>query len=214
MKLYSAKIDDIAKPVVDETEQVKQVKEKKPRSEKQIAALEKAKEARKRKREEIESKKEEIKQKEKEIEEAVDEAVAKKIKKVEKVQESTPSITSEEEAPVKKSRKQAKPKQVPQKSEVDIVASAPGSPVERSKRPAVAEDVHEPPAWFKTFIANTKAEEAKLSKPKKPRKQVRQEAEAMAQHKWQDSHTRDRVNTQADNHMRQMHQLYGQIFRR
>jgi hypothetical protein len=206
MKLYSAKIDDIAKPVDEEV-----VKEKKPRTEKQIAALEKAKEARKRKREEIESKKEEIKQKEKEIDEAIEEAVAKKIKP-KAVQESTPSITSEEEAPVKKSRKQAKPKQVPQKSEVDVVEAAPGSPVERQKKPA--EDVHEPPAWFKTFIANTKAEEAKLSKPKKPRKQVRQEAEAMAQHKWQDSHTRDRVNTQADNHMRQMHQLYGQIFRR
>lgn len=58
MKLYSAKIDDIAKPVAEEP--VKEVKEKKPRTEKQIAALEKAKEARKRKREEIDAKKEEI----------------------------------------------------------------------------------------------------------------------------------------------------------
>lgn len=205
MKLYSAKIDDIAKPVAEEP--VKEVKEKKPRTEKQIAALEKAKEARKRKREEIDAKKEEIKEKEKEIDEAVEQAVAKKIGK----QEATPSVTSEEEAPVKKSRKQSNPKKVPQKPEVDAVATAPGSAVERSN---VNEDVHEPPAWFKTFIANTRAEEAKLSKPKKPRKQVRKEAEEMAQHKWQDSHTRDRVQTQADNHMRQMHQLYGQIFRR
>jgi hypothetical protein len=205
MKLYSAKVDDIAKPVDEEV-----VKEKKPRTEKQIAALEKAKEARKRKREEIQAKKEEIKEKEKEIDEAVEHAVAKKSSK----QEATPSVTSEEDAPVKKSRKQSNPKKVPQKPEVDVVATAPGSAVERSERSNVTEDVHEPPAWFKTFIANTKAEEAKLSKPKKPRKQVRKEAEEMAQHQWQDSHTRDRVQTQADNHMRQMHQLYGQIFRR
>lgn len=185
MKLYSAKIDDIAKPVAEEP--VKEVKEKKPRTEKQIAALEKAKEARKRKREEIIAKKEEIKEKEKEIDEAVEQAVAKK---ADKVQEVTPPVESPEPEEVvveKKSRKQVNPKRL---------------------------DEHEPPAWFKTFIANTKAEEAKLSKLKKPRKQVRQEAEEMAQHQWQDSHTRDRVNTQAENHMRQMHQLYGQIFRR
>ena len=205
MKLYSAKVDDIAKPVDEEV-----VKEKKPRTEKQIAALEKAKEARKRKREEIQAKKEEIKEKEKEIDEAVEQAVAKKSSK----QEATPSVTSEEDAPVKKSRKQSNPKKVPQKPEVDVVATAPGSAVGRSEKSNVNEDVHEPPAWFKTFIANTKVEEAKLSKPKKPRKQVRKEAEEMAQHQWQDSYTRDRVQTQADNHMRQMHQLYGQIFRR
>lgn len=198
MKLYSAKIDDIAKPVTEEV--------KKPRSEKQIAALERAKEARKRKREEIDSKKEEIKQKENEIVEAVSKKNSK--------QEETPSVSSEEEVPVKKSRKQAKPKQVEQVAPVEVVADPIVEQKPRKQREPKKVDEHEPPAWFKTFVANTRSEEAKLSKPKKPRQQVRQEAEEMAQNQWQDPHTRDRVNTQADNHMRKMHQLYGQIFRR
>ena len=146
MKLYSAKIDDIAKPVAEEP--VKEVKEKKPRTEKQIAALEKAKEARKRKREEIDAKKEEIKEKEKEIDEAVEQAVSKKKSKkfptegrtgIPPFQEATPSVTSEEDAPVKKSRKQSNPKKVPQKPEVDVVATAPGSAVGRSEKSNVNE---------------------------------------------------------------------------
>jgi hypothetical protein len=75
-----------------------------------------------------------------------------------------------------------------------------------------------PPEWFKKFIETTKQEEAivsaKTKKERKPRKQIRREASDFANQQWQDPHVRDRVNAQAEQHMRKMHHLYSQMFYR
>lgn len=71
-----------------------------------------------------------------------------------------------------------------------------------------------PPAWFKSFMSNTRVEEAKISQPKKAQRTVRKEAAAEATQKWQEPEVRERVNHQQDQHMASMHKLYSQIFKR
>ena len=71
-----------------------------------------------------------------------------------------------------------------------------------------------PPAWFKSFMSNTRVEEAKISQPKKAQRTVRKEAAAEATQKWKEPEVRERVNHQQDQHMASMHKLYLQIFKR
>lgn len=66
---------------------------------------------------------------------------------------------------------------------------------------------HTPPAWFKQYVAGVKKEEAKVSKDKKPQRQIQQEANEVAEHQWQDGFTRDRVRNEVDNHMSRMYQM-------
>ena len=73
---------------------------------------------------------------------------------------------------------------------------------------------NEPPAWFKSFMANTRVEEAKIKQPKKAQRAVRKEAAAEAHVKWQEPEVRERVSKEQDHHMASMHKLYSQIFRR
>ncbi len=88
------------------------------------------------------------------------------------------------------------------------------APVEKIKVVKEGKDENEPPAWFKTFIGNAKQQESRIKEPKKPRKQVKVEAEKIAQAQWNDEYTRNRYNQQADQHLRKMHQLYNQMFYR
>jgi len=137
----------------------------------------------------------EIKEKEKELEEALKKP-AEPVKE-EKPVTPPPSITEVEvclEKPIEK----------PVDKPVDKT-------VEKIK---VSKDDNDPPAWFKTFISNAKQQESRIKEPKKPRKQVKVEAEKIAQQQWNDEYTRNRYNQQADQHMRKMHQLYNQMFYR
>jgi len=141
----------------------------------------------------------EIKEKEKELEEALKKPT--EIVKEEKPVTPPPSIAEVEvclEKPIEK------PVDKPIEKPVD-------KPVEKIK---VSKDDNDPPAWFKTFISNAKQQESRIKEPKKPRKQVKVEAEKIAQQQWNDEYTRNRYNQQADQHMRKMHQLYNQMFYR
>ena len=207
MTLYAADVMDLAKPV--ESKKRKSKKElptppisepeeepKKPKremSEKQKAALEKAKETRKRKREEalaakaaeevaIKQKQEEIAAKEAEIlakKEAVKEKrrLAREAKKVQTTEEAMDVQVEKEVAKVIKKQKSS--------------------------------DEHSPPAWFQKYVEGVKKEQARHEKAKKPAKQIQQEATEVAQTKWDDGLTRDRLKNEVDGHMNRM---YSMIF--
>ncbi len=103
-------------------------------------------------------------------------------------------IPKEEPVKVAKKRKAASPKQL------DIESSP----------PEVVEN-NQPPAWFKSFMADTRVNEAKIVEPKKSKRSVRKEAVAEAAVEWQKPEVRERVNNEQDRHLSRM---YSQIFKR
>ena len=180
MTLYSADVLDIAKPVpkkgkgkknvektdvkveteVAEPEVVETAPPKKQPTEKQLAALAKAQENRKRKREEAEKAKQDLINAEKEKEQKKAEVKEKrKAKKIQKLITPPPSLDEEIDRAVEE-------------------LSAKPSP---SKR-----DDNEPPSWFKQYVSGVKKEEAKISREKKPKRQIQQEAVEVAQKNWSD----------------------------
>jgi hypothetical protein len=69
----------------------------------------------------------------------------------------------------------------------------------------------EPPQWFNKYVEGVKKEEAVQKAEKVPAKQVKQEAQEVAQKSWNDGLTRDRVSNEVDSHMNRM---YSMIFKR
>lgn len=200
MTLYSADVLDIAKPVPkkgkgkknvekekpvevqeDEPEVVEVAPTKKQPTEKQLAALAKAQESRKRKREESEKIKQELLDAEKQKEEKKQEVKEKrKAKKIQKLATPPPSLDEEIDRAVE---------------ELHVKPTS-------SKR-----DDNDPPSWFKQYVSGVKKEEAKISREKKPKKQIQQEAVEVAHKNWNDSFTRDRVRNEVDGHMSRMYQM-------
>lgn len=174
-------------------------KPKKERSEKQIAAFEKAKATRERKREELESLQTAIAAKAEEDARIAGEAAAALVAKKELAKEKrraakearlgqvTPSVSSSE---------------APQL--VEATASAP----RRVKKPRVL-DPDEPPKWFQQYIHSVKSEKAAIAKEPTPKRQLKREAESEAQEMWKEPQTRDRVNAEAND---QMSRMYSTIF--
>lgn len=216
--LYSAKVDGVAKPVVAATEKPKRVQ-----SEKQIAALAKAQEARKMK---LIAAKEAGIVPEKKVRVVKKPAVAPPAAVAVPAEEKTPSEQGSETPTLVETAPEIVPKVLEKKiveeekneamAPAVVVVKGPGKGKGKGKRVADSEgDDHEPPAWFKTFIKNARKEEAKAAKgDKKPVKQVEAEASKFAQQQWQDGYTRDRINHQADQHLKKMHQMYSQMFYR
>ncbi len=199
MTLYSADVLDIAKPVPKkgkgkknvEKEKPVEVKETEPEvievtppkkqpTEKQLAALAKAQESRKRKREEAEKAKQNLIDAEKQKENKQEIKEKRKPKKMPKLVTPPPSLDEEIDRAVE---------------ELHVKPTPP-------KR-----DDNEPPLWFKQYIAGVKKEEAKISREKKPKKQIQQEAVEVAHKNWNDSFTRDRVRNEVDGHMSRMYQM-------
>jgi len=200
MTLYSADVLDIAKPVAKkgkgkkniEKEKAIEVQEPEPEvvevaptkkqpTEKQLAALAKAQESRKRKREEAEKVKQELLDAEKQKEQKKQEVKEKrKAKKIQKLVTPPPSLDEEIDRAVE---------------ELTVKPSEP------------KHNDNEPPSWFKQYVSGVKKEEAKISREKKPKKQIQQEAVEVAQKNWNDSFTRDRVRNEVDGHMSRMYQM-------
>jgi hypothetical protein len=224
MTLYSADVLDIAKPVAaaqkkgkkakaadappapveEPVVEVKEEKIEKPKrvaSEKQLAALAKAQETRKRKREEADSAKAEEERleqvrltmaREKEEAAAAKKEAAKlkrKMARDSKKQIATPPATESSVGSL----------------EEEIEAGIRGPVAKKTVASPVPSDG--PPAWFKQYVEGVKKEEAKVSKDKKPQRQIRQEANDAAEHQWNDGFTRDRVRNEVDNHMSRMYQM-------
>jgi len=202
MTLYSADVLDLAKPVskkgkgkkVAEPEpelaEPAPVKEKKAPSEKQLAALAKAQETRKRKREEAEQAKVDA-------EEAVKATAA----------------AEEEKKKIAEAKKEAAREKRRAKKQLPTPAESMDEEIDRAVEEIVPEpkkqktDDTEPPSWFKQYVAGVKKEEAKISREKKPKKQIQKEAVEVAQKNWSDSFTRDRVRNEVDGHMSRMYQM-------
>jgi hypothetical protein len=224
MTLYSADILDLGKPVsatapkkgkkgvkaAEETtvsaapaaeEPSVKVEEKPKRipTEKQLAALARAQETRKRKREEAEA--------------AAAESARLEEERLEKEREKEEALLAKKEA-MKLKRKLARDSKK-QMSTPPATESSVGSVEEEieagirepvSKKVAT-ETVDGAPVWFKQYVAGVKKEEAKVSKEKKPQRQIKQEAMDVAEHQWNDGFTRDRVRNEVDNHMSRMYQM-------
>ena len=186
MVLYSADIMDVAQPV-------KSVKEKKPLTEKQLAAIERRKKKTSEKEldtvvKELEKsldskpKRKRTKKSEEKVEE---EKVEEKVEEIEKVEEKVEEI--QEEKIEKPKRKKAKKEIIKSVKEV--------------------EKEIEPPVWFKKYIEGVQKEKQIYSEKKIPQKQMKIEAEEVAKKSWENGLTRDRVKDELDNHMSRMHKM-------
>jgi hypothetical protein len=193
--LYATKISDLGKPVSE-----KAPKEKKPRSEKQIAAFEKAREARKKT---LESKK----SFEKPVEtpasppktvsepEVSDEVKVEIEKQVVEVKDD-----GSKESPKAEEKRKTKKRAAPKTEEV----------IEKSEKIETGNQTEEEaPTWFKSYVIGVKEEQAKANNDKRPKKQVRIEAKEVAHQKWQQPQTRERVQNTVNNHMQSM---YSKVF--
>ena len=199
MTIYAADVANIDFGKVapkKETEEVVAKKEKKPRTEAQIAGAKKAAEARKLKKLELERVKKEVEENEKELErlEALKKTTKKrKSKEVVAVQESTPSVSSGigeavEQAvnePVKKKRAPRKPK----------TQELPAPPPE------------EPPMYFKKYVEGMLKAQNDLSEVKKPAKQIKTEAVQQTKDVWANDVKRDCVKNEVDKHMNRMYSM-------
>lgn len=208
-KLYAADVLETAKPV--NTEPVVK-KEKKPPTEKQLAALKKAQETRKRKREEAAAAKEAEEQ-------AAKQAVEDAAKKLEEAE-------AKKQARREKAKERRKLKQEAKKEE-QINGTAPQlsisgttqpeAPItpepsvteepKKKKKPRIKKDPAEPPIWFTKFVEGGKLEQNLQAAEKKPKKVVKEEAQVAAKEQWQDNHTRDRVNNELQNHAQRMYSM-------
>jgi len=180
-----------------ESEASVEVKQKKPPTEKQLAARAKFAENRKKK---------------------LEEQAAEKLRLEQEIADKQKEIEAKEAAIAEKKKVRAE-KRKAKKQEMDIdtaVEEAVAEPVEAppAKKVRVAKkkkDDSEPPVWFSKFVESAKMEENKISNEKKPAKQVKEEAKETAKEQWGDGYTRDRVTEQVDKHMGK---LYSMIFAR
>lgn len=179
--LYAAKVSDIPT-------------EKKPRTEKQIAAFAKAQETRKRKREEADLlKEEEIKKKEAEL--------AQTQKQLEEAEEKR-RVANEKRRLAREAKKVAEPA-------IEEPLELPAAAATVQPAPAPKKDDGEPPNWFKKYVENVKQNENDVSTPRKAQKVVKQEAREIADQKWALPNVRAQVNKSVDTHLDRM---YKEIF--
>jgi len=230
MTLYSADVLDIAKPVatkgkgkkaaasapaapavaekevaaVAEKEVEVKLEEpagkmKKEPTEKQLVALKRAQEARQRKKEEAAAA---AAEKERLEQERLDQ----------ERQKEAAAAAKKEAAKLKRKLARESKKEVQQLTTPATTESI-GSveeEIEAGIRAPVAKKARvesNPPTWFTQYVAGVKKEEAKLSKEKKPQRQIKKEAIDAAEHQWNDGFTRDRVRNEVDNHMSRMYQM-------
>lgn len=191
--LYATKIADLGKPVSENTEK----KEKKPRSEKQIAAFEKAREARKKT---LEAKK----SFEKPVEPAsppktVSEPETTEVLEDIKVEVQAESSSEEPSKP----KKERKTKKRAASETFEVAEKA----VKIETKDEATQSEEEAPSWFKSYVIGVKEEQAKAANDKRPKKQVRIEAQAVAQKQWQQPQTRERVQNTVNNHMQKMYSM-------
>lgn len=213
MPLYAADIESLAKPVkkvggkkrkAEEASEVQEVtpavtpepevkKEKKPPTEKQLAARAKFAENRKKK---------------------LEEQAAEKLRLENEVAEKQKAIEAKEAEIAAKKQARAEKRKAMKEKEIDVAVDKAVEEVEpkpKKVKRTLKRDESVPPVWFEKFVESAKMEESKIAADKKPAKVVKEEAKAVAQAQWSDGYTRDRVNQQVDNHMSK---LYGMIFAR
>jgi hypothetical protein len=169
------------------------VKEKKPRTEKQIAALEKMKAAREAKK------------------------AAKLLEESEKLRLEAETAEREKEILLKKEHKKLaaaeKRKLKKMEKNVDVAVDDAVAFVEEqevkqppTKKKRVSKKV-DPPEWFEQYIKGVKTEHNSVMQEPKPKEDVEKESVQEAKTHWNNSFTRARVTNEVDNHMDKMYQM-------
>jgi hypothetical protein len=155
---------------------------KKQKTEKQLAALERAREKRRMAKEE----KERV---EKEVVEQEAAAAAIQLAKKEALKEK------------RRLAREQKLAEIEPEEKAKVIAS-------RRSRPVYREE-NDPPVWFKKYIETVKTEQSKLGAEKKASKTIKEEAQHEANEFWKDEPSRSRVTHEVDKHMDRM---YSMIF--
>ncbi len=200
----------------------KPVKEKKPRTEKQIAAFARVQETRRLKKEaaeqELADKQADLEATELAIEAQEEKIRARKIAAAEKRRLKRTAVAADGVVP-----QAAKGSQ---EGKFDPVATleANGANVNVFEKRAAKKrkvspnekSTEEPPTWFKSFVTTTERERAKINPAeRKPQRQITEEAGALASAHWNDGLTRDRVQEEVNNHMKRlMHATQKPVFSR
>jgi hypothetical protein len=203
-KIYAANVEQVGQQI--------DAPAKPARTEKQIAAAEKAKLRR-------QAKKMLAQETPKETPvPPVDEKVKKPRKRKQTVKEADSSSETVEtlvNEPVKKKTKKQKVEKVmemekvEEKVEVPVEEKIDKVKPKKIRTPKVPKSDDEPPKWFKSYIMGVKEEQARMSATRIPKKQVRFEADQEANEKWCEPVTRERVNRSVDHHMQS---LYSMVF--
>ena len=182
----------------------KQLPVKPPKTEKQLAALERARENRKRKRMEAEEAELKTVEDAKKAVEAKEQEIAqKKAEQKEKRRLKKEAREKQEATPSTDGISEAVEEMVSEKPKKDVKIRQP------KKAKVVNESIDDPPAWFKKYIEGHEIEKNMLSKEKRPVQVIKKESKQVASDAWADDMTRDRVNQERDNHMSRM---YASIF--
>lgn len=228
MVLYSADIMDVA-------QKVKSVKEKKPLTAKQLAAIEKRKakenvvnveeEPKKVVKKRVKKEKPLSVEEPKSLEEALEEALEEEPKKRKRApKKKDPALEcflepkpDEEKVEVEKPKRKRAPKKSESVEPIEPVEEKEEDEKPKRKRakkiPETVKTIHdiekesEPPVWFKKYIEGVQREKKMQAGEKVAKKQLKEEAEGLAQKSWEDGLTRDRVNDELDNHMSRMHRM-------
>ena len=219
MVLYAAKLKATAKPVSKKTDLKKKAEpipeplaEVEPVVDKKLLAKEKRQQAARLKKEQAEAElkrqQEEaelaLQAKEAELKAAEDALLAKKQaqkekrrlqREAKKLQTPPESVTTTEDVPMKKAPVKRKRKEQTIDEQVDEAVNK------------LSQTEEEPPAWFRKYVAGVKNEERMHQEPKKPKKEVAREANAMAEQQWGNGLVRDRVRNEVDKHMSRMYQM-------
>ncbi len=216
MTLYATDVMDLAKPVKKKA--VKMITppasesesttppEKKPRTEKQLAAFEKAKETRKRNKEAREEatrlEQEQAQAQAAQQQQALEAAEAKKEERKQKRK-----LAALKRKELTQDIDQAVLQVQSEKPHSSESASVPELPKPKVKRTRMKRNPEDPPAWFQKYMEGVAREQG----DKKPVKQIQQEAQELAKSKWEDGLVRDRLTNEVDAHMNRM---YSMIFGR
>ena len=189
-KTRSKKGQEPAEPKIEEEEPKIEEPAKKVRSEKQIAAAARMVEARRLKRESQEAERAAAEKAENEAREAAELILkAKEAKKAEQ----------------REKRRLKREANKPQLAEMTAT-----EPSETAEPPAKkARNEEEPPAWLETLIKGIKTEESMQARDRKPKRQIKLEAEEHAHKAWQEPVTRARVQQHQDQSLAKM---YSMIF--
>ena len=157
---------------------------KKQKTEKQLAALERAKETRRLKKEA-----------------QVKEAETKKLIEEEK----RLALQAKKEA----QREKRRLARLVKKGETQEQLDAPALVIKGTRSRGPIKESEDPPAWFKKYVEGVKQEQSKLGNEKKPQRVIKEEATTEAKAHWENGPTRNRVTHEVDNHMQRM---YSMIF--
>jgi hypothetical protein len=163
-------------------------KEKKPKSDKQIAAAQRKLESR---------------QAKKDANEAI-ERLKKETEEEEQRKEIAEAVKDAKKLAAKEKRRLKREEQKPQLAETSTSeATEEDHPTGKRKN----RNEEEPPAWLEKLITHIRAEKSILAHDKKPKKQIKIEAEEHAQQAWSEPVTRARVRQHQDDSLAKMYNM-------